>query len=293
MRKVQNESSKIRKKSKRASSGSQASGQGSGSSSGEVQDQTKEKVKPWHRCERWHRLGIVCPIPHRRRSEGDDDDEDPDEDEPAEIKIFAEREPVSPKQAALAEVEIMLDIALEVAQTPVPIPSGVGDPTGVPTSSGGGFRPSVTENPPPFVVPPMKGPSGGSTPEMIGEGGGPSFPTPGPGLAPALVIALATAAIVFKAGPAPLRAAAAVGSIVPWLELGELESAFTALLGIREGRFQDPRPEERAFEEANVHREGGTPVPNQVLRPAKGFLIDLSQMFVPPEPELGGSDVAR
>lgn len=217
-------------------------------------------------------------MPHAgAEDDGEDEDDEPDEDEGVKIepKIFAEK---PPRAASAEEKAVLEENAREVLKTPVPAPQ-VEAPVGARGGSGlvGVLGTPPATAPPPLFLPPMKGPSGGSTPERIGPTGGggfhPGFPRPGPALPALLLGALATAAVIFKAGPPPLRAAAFIGPFALQLELSQLESAFTALMGILEGRFDDPR-------EA------------QVERPARGFLVDLSQMFVPPPPEQESGDVA-
>lgn len=91
-------------------------------------------------------------------------------------------------------------------------------------------------------------------------------------------------------GPPVIKAAIAAGIVVV-ASTANIESVFTALMGEREGRFESDRPEERAVDEA--FESGGQLSVSQVQRPARGFLVDLSQRFIPPPSETGGGDVAR
>lgn len=90
-------------------------------------------------------------------------------------------------------------------------------------------------------------------------------------------------------GPPLIKGAIAAG-IVAVASTANIESVFTALMGEREGRFESDRPEERMFDEA--FQSGGELSVSQVQRPARGFLVDLSQRFVPPPPQTGGGDSA-
>lgn len=92
-------------------------------------------------------------------------------------------------------------------------------------------------------------------------------------------------------GPPVIKAAIAAGIVVV-ASTSNIESAFTFLMGQREGRFEQDRPEQRDFDALNNQDMGRDPV-FQVERPARGFLVDLSQRFIPPEPEEGGGDTAR
>lgn len=211
-------------------------------------------------------------MPHVGPGDNGPGDGEPPEDEPPPLGLLVPAKKAGPpKIMSAVESLIVIKAAESVLKTKVVGGSGfVGEALGlvseVATEVVPQFAPPVYQQPT-YKPLPATGGSG-----LLGFVGDESI---GKGLLLAAALAVATVVITgAKQGPPPVRAAGLLGGFF-LLESGRLEGAFTALLGIIDGRFADPRP---------LH---------MVDRPSRGFLVDLSQMFVPPPPELGGGDVAR
>lgn len=193
--------------------------------------------------------------------------------------------------ATAVEVGVMVSQAINViAAVPDGIVSNVGVGVGVDAAGGsgkaGGQRRTAEPVPPAVELPAMEGPSLGTTPEMLPQepkGGSGKIGGLGPLLVGAFITAVADMArqtittspgkIINMPGPPQLKGAIAAGLLLASLN-EQVESLFTHIMGERTGRFEHPdRPE----------TEPSEPVPEfQVERPARGFLVDLSQRFVPP-----------
>lgn len=215
----------------------------------------------WHRCQRWFKLGVDCPIPHS----GDGDESEPEDEEGAANALPQ----VELKAATAVQQAAMVSQAINVIAV---------EPEGV--ALGGTGLEGVPRTAAPVLTPLTVGQ--GSTPTAIASGGSGMLGTL---LMGAFITAVADITRVTKGvtpanilkmpGPPQVKGAIAAGLAVAGL-MGSLESAFTSLMGERVGRgAATDRPEQRA-------EDARPPVPesrNQVVRPARGFLVDLSQMF--------------
>lgn len=245
----------------------------------------------WHRCQRWLRLGVDCPL-HAGDQEDEEDQDAEQETGQVHRQVMEVAQPVVTVNPAVAiEQAIMVSQAINaIAEAP----GGVGQ-IGL-----AGAEPVRTAIP---VLAPLEV-GQGSTPMTVE----PAIPSGGTGfmgmLKPLLLGAFITAvadigritkmappAAITAIGGSGIRGKAIAAGLIAATQLSELESAFTALMGQRTGRFQD-RPEQRAADESapssevfskNPGTSGGESAPSsevfQVERPARGFLVDLSQMF--------------
>lgn len=242
-----------------------------------------------------------------RAGEEEEDDRDPPDDAVAEVA--QELAMVEAVAGSVFEAGIVQAIAVEVI-----------------ADGGSGYLQAPVMAPPVTELPVFSSDFGdinlsGATPTTLEEIGDVPPNTSGALVVGAFITALSDIAsrlrgtapagkVLQLPGPPVIRAVAA--GIVVVASTANIESAFTWLMGVREGRFQD-RPEERAFdqvEQAQISKGPGASPDRteerafdqaqnvdepafQVTRPARGFLTDLSQMFVPPPPETGGGDSGR
>lgn len=248
----------------------------------------------WHRCERWIRLGIGCPVPH---------EEEEEDSEEAERSLGVENVQVAAGGVGaigsyvVDAVTVISEGGEQVQQQQqrgvIREPSGGGGQLGTPQ-----VVTAIPVAPPLDLSTPDIG--GGATPAFIpagDRGGTGAIGTPGLGalLLGAFVTALADittkldtakpGAILRMPGPPQLKAAIAAGLIVA-ASMENLESAFTYLLGERAGRFEINEGDETDLDPGAA--PGAPPgiaadLEFQTQNPARGFLTDMSQMFVPPD----------